>query len=497
MTVAGIENSGQKAYGSAPTGHLEMKCFPTSKKYDSHRPVKAIIVGAGIGGTTAALLLSRKVKNITIDVYDRFANIVRYLGLSSQCVSDEVKREEHGHPISTQASPVMYAYQLSFAPNTQWFEYYPKDSEIQKCHQDTVKSFGLFDRFHLQHEVLRATWLEHEHLWSYHVRDLKNNSHTHSADFLVSSQGQINVPNLPAIKGHGTKFQGEVIHTARWRPEVELTGKRVAGIGNGASGQQLVPNILPQVANIDHYVRTKTWMTATFARDLYEVTADVPGGPKFTKEELNLFQSDPKAYLEFRRKLELRLHHPPGTDVLGSEANQILRRTIIEIMLHRIRGDEQLLARILPDYAPGCKRLTPAPGYLEALVGPKVDYVTDPIVRVDGTGIWTSDKVHREVDVIIAARGNARGGTIPLQIEITSTFIAKAIRKVQSQLYSALHPSENVAPDFNNIVAGHFENKVAMDKCNTWFRQAPGRSRVLVTWPGSYHHRASILRDPQ
>ncbi|KAJ4294315.1 hypothetical protein N0V90_008005 [Kalmusia sp. IMI 367209] len=537
-TEGPVVNGDHKQAQNSSYGRPETKYFPVQKNYDRDRPVKVIIVGAGIGGTTAALLLSRKVKNITIDVYDRLPKIG---GTWAANVYPGVRCDVPSH-----------AYQLSFAPNTQWSEYYPKGSEIQKYYENTVKVFGLFERFHLQHEILKATWLERDNIWSVDIQNLDTGEiQTQTADFFVSSQGRISVPKYPDIEGLETRFRGEVIHTARWKDGIELTGKRVAVIGNGASGQQLVPNILSQVERIDHYVRNKTWVTATFAKDLYEATAEAPGGPKFTSEELNLFRADPKTYLGFRRKLELKLHRPPGADVLGSEANQTLRDAIIETMLRRIGGDKEFLAKVLPDYAPGCKRLTPAPGYLEALVGPKVEYVTDAIVRADETGLWAADGVHRAVDVIITAtgfeggfttrfpviglggidlkekwsrdgnigypstylgvmapgfpnyftvlqaQGNARGGTVPLQIEIASTFIAKAIRKVQSESYIALYPSEDAATEFNDIVAGYFDDKVTMDKCNSWFKQAPGRSRVLIAWPGTYHHRAGILRNPR
>jgi hypothetical protein len=98
---------------------------------------------------------------------------------------------------------------------------------------------------------------------------------------------------------------------------------------------------------------------------------------------------------------------------------------------------------------------------------------------------------------ILQAQGNARGGTVPVQCEISATFIAKAIRKVQSQAYVALHPSEEAATEFNDIVAGFFDNKVVNDKCNSWFKQNAGHSRNLIAWPGSFHHRADVLRDPR
>jgi cation diffusion facilitator CzcD-associated flavoprotein CzcO len=266
-----------------------------------------------------------------------------------------------------------------------------------------------------------------------------------------------------------TKFQGEVIHTAQWEGSTNLSGKRVAVIGNGASGQQIVPNILSDVQRIDHYVRTKTWVTATFAKDLHEATADAPGGPKFSKEELELFKTDPKAYLEFRRALELKFHYKAGADVLGSKENHALRERIIETMLRRIGGDDAFLAKILPDYAPGCKRLTPAPGYLEALINPKVDFVTEEIVDVDETGIWTRDGKHREVNTIITATGFENG--------FTTRFPVVGLGGVDLKEKWSLHGEIGYPESYLGIMAPGFPNYFTILQVGHFYA---GSSRFII-----------------
>jgi hypothetical protein len=113
------------------------------------------------------------------------------------------------------------------------------------------------------------------------------------------------------------------------------------------------------------------------------------------------------------------------------------------------------------------------------------------------------------------AQGNGQGGTVPLQAEITATYIAKAIRKIQTQSYSSLNPTIAATNDFNDIVSGYFENKVTTDTCNSWFKPVKqhiinspaneakaanlsvNEQRVVIAWPGSGHHRNDILRDPR
>ncbi|KAJ4319198.1 hypothetical protein N0V84_006480 [Fusarium piperis] len=490
--------------------------FPNPDPWNPHRPVKVIITGAGIGGVASSVLISRKVPNASISVYDRLDKI------------------------------------LSFEPNTDWSEYYPKGAEIQQYYERVVAKHGLTENFHLKHEVLKASWLTDSSQWEVTIKNLESGEvFSDRADFFISSQGRISKPKTPNIPGLFDTYKGQVVHTARWPKDFDHK-KRLAVIGNGASAQQLIPNIINDVHHIDHYVRTKTWVTPTFAGDLFVATADKPGGPEYSKEEREKFVNDPKSYLEHRRAFELKFHNlQRGGDILGSQANQNLRDRITKVMLERLGGDEEWLRKVIPDYAPGCKRLTPAPGYLEALRNPKLDYITNKILRVEAEGIVTEDGNLHKVDAIITAtgfedgfttrfpvigkdgvdlrekwstsgeigypetyfgvmapgypnyftvlqaQGNARGGTVPLQIEITATYIAKCIRKIQSQSYTSLNPREDATRDFNDIVNGFFTNRVTSDKCASWFKQGPGSTRVLIAWPGTYHHRADILRDPR
>lgn len=368
----------------------------------------------------------------------------------------------------------------------------------------------------------------------------------------MNCQGRISKPKFPDIPDLDA-YKGPLIHTARWPADFDLTDKTVAVIGAGASAAQLIPNIAPKVKKIVNFVRSKTWVSPTFIKDILEASSDAPGGPTYSEEQLATFRDDPSAYLEHRREFELRFQTRAvkGADKLGSKQNAALREHVIATMRQRLGGDEEWLQRLLPDYAPGCKRLTPAPGYLETLRGPKVDYITERITQLTPTGVRTADGTERDVDAVILAtgfepsfttafpvigksgvdlrekwspsgdigypetylgimapgfpnyffvlqaQGNARGGTVPLHIETSAVFIAKAIRKIQSQSYAALDAKEEAAQDFNDLVGGFFENGVTGDSCTSWFKSEAGPSRILIAWPGSYHHRAGILRDPR
>ncbi len=83
------------------------------------------------------------------------------------------------------------------------------------------------------------------------------------------------------------------------------------------------------------------------------------------------------------------------------------------------------------------------------------------------------------------------GGTVPLHCELSATFIAKAIRKVQSQGYQSICPSQEATADFNEFVEQYFEDKVLGDSCNSWLKAAQGKSRTLFGWPGTGHESLS------
>jgi cation diffusion facilitator CzcD-associated flavoprotein CzcO len=259
----------------------------------------------------------------------------------------------------------------------------------------------------LEHEVQGARWIPRDAQWEVDVKDLKSGeTTTHRADFFVSAQGRIDVPKIPAIPGLLETFKGDVIHTARWPGGYSVKGKRVAVIGNGASGIQILPNIHSDVEHLDHYVRSKIWVYSTFTKNLFSATAEQPGGHQYTDEERALFRQDPQAHLEHRRNFDKNFHGVVnGSDILGSAANAEVRERVTKTMLERLGGDEEWLQRILPDFAPGCKRPTPAPGYLEALRSPKTSYIDTKIVRADETGLVTEDGTHRPVDTVICATG--------------------------------------------------------------------------------------------
>lgn len=416
-----------------------------------------------------------------------------------------------------------------------------------------ARKHGVDKHLKLSTTVTRAAWIADKSQWQVDVFEKDTGStYTVYADFLVSATGRLNNAKLPDIPGL-ERFSGPLMHTGHWDKSVLLEDKRIAVIGNGASGMQIVPALMPRVKHIVHFARTRNWVSPAFNNGLTALAAKNgnPGGHEFSEDQRRAFEQDSAAYLEYRRGLDATFHRGLAAMYKDSEASAKLRAELTALMSERVDHDRELLARLIPEYAPICKRLTPAPGYLEALRNPQVDYVTEAISEVQEHSIITRDGESHEVDAIITAtgfpdssvpdfpvvgrdgrtiqeiwgkdgcvgyprsyfgimtpnfpnyffvlqtQGTAFGGTVPLQCEQTATYIAQCIRKIQAQSYASLEPTEEATRDFDAVVEGWFADKTTIDTCNSWWKQGSGPSRVLIAWPGSGHHKWDISRFPR
>jgi len=306
----------------------------------------------------------------------------------------------------------------------------------------------------------------------------------------------------------------------------------VAIIGNGASGIQILPSIQPAVAGIDHYVRSKTWIATSWVGD--ERTFE---SQQLTEEQLASFK-DPEMYLHYRKSQEEKYWRGFRNVFRSSDLNIQIQHDSIKIMEKRLSAKPELLPKILPDFPPGCRHLTPGPGYLEALCANNVNYIDTPIEIFTPTGIKTSDGVHREVDAVFCATGAnidgvprfdiiARGvdireawapggkwgfpytyqglatprypnllwilgahgaspsGTTPHAVEIQLTYFAKPLRKVSSQGIKAVEPLTEAADDSIEFANSFFETTVFTENCKSWANSGNSGSFIHAYWPGS------------
>ena len=207
---------------------------------------------------------------------------------------------------------------------------------------------------------------------------------------MVSAVGPLTEPALPDIDGLD-EFEGEIFHSARWNHDFDLTGKRVAVIGTGASAIQIVPELAKTVRQLHVYQRTAPWVLPRFDRDYTTAErlafAHVPGYQRLIRSAIYCSKELVGFALTYAPKMLVPV--------------QKLAKRHIE----RAIGDPRLRAKVTPRWQIGCKRILMSNTYYPALAQPHVDVVTDRIAAVRPNAIVTADGSVREVDAIVVATG--------------------------------------------------------------------------------------------
>lgn len=435
-------------------------------------------------------------------------------------------------------------YQSTFAPNTQWSEQFATGSEIREYWQGLARKYNVYDRCKLSTKVEELAWDEKESAWTLWIRDLETNETImEKADFVLPAIGRFNAWKLPDIPGI-SEYKGHLRHASNWDPSLDVSGKSVAVIGNGASGIQLVSNIQRLVGRLDHYARHKTWIAASWAGD--ERTFE---SQPISDEQKRSFD-DPQTYLDFRKKLEDKYWRRFGGLWRGSAANIEAQKNFTENMKKRLSKKPELLDKMIPDFSANCRRPTPGPGYLEAISEDNVHYIQTPIKRITETGIETTDGTTRDVDAILCAtganidmappfpirangvdlaaawksdgeytfpytyfglatpgfpnllfvhgaHGTGASGTIPQAVEVQLTYYAKVLRKVAREGIRTITPSKKAADDFVDYSDAFFAKTVLSDNCSSWYNSGRPGSRIHGLWPGSGMHITAVRREPR
>ena len=296
-------------------------------------------------------------------------------------------------------------YCYSFAPNDHWSEFFARQPELQQYFERCMHEFGVADHVRFDTEVVGARWDECSCRWSVELRGPGGRRRTLEADALISAVGQLNRPKLPDIPGRDT-FAGTAMHSAHWVEGTELAGKRVAVVGTGASAFQIVPTIAGEVAGLTVFQRSAPWM---FPNPHYH--DQVAPGAAWAFEHLP-FYGRWYRFLLFWPACDgglpaMRIDPDwPDQSRSVSALNDAARQVFTQWMADQIGDDDELLAKVVPDYVCLGKRTLQDNGsWLGALVRDDVELVTDPIARISEHGVVTACGDEYPVDVIVYATG--------------------------------------------------------------------------------------------
>ena len=296
-------------------------------------------------------------------------------------------------------------YCYSFEPNNDWTHFFAEQSELQR----------LFHQGDGQARPDRAGAVEHRGRLGRMERRRRHVEHRAAqrrragealrARAVITAVGQLNRPYIPQFEGAET-FEGPSFHSAAWDHSVDLTGKRVALIGAGASGFQIAPAIAPEVQQLNVFQRTAQWM---FPNAMYH--DEVGDGVRWAMRHVPF-------YGRWYRFLVLWPGSDKGLDAAQgdpnyadqdyavSDINAAARMMFSQWITSQVGEDSELLAKVMPDYpATGKRTLQDNGSWLQTLRRDNVELVRTPITRITPGGVVTEDGATYDADVIVYATG--------------------------------------------------------------------------------------------
>ncbi len=295
-----------------------------------------------------------------------------------------------------------FSYQFSFEQRPDWSRTYAHGHELKSYAEHCADKYGITSKIRFNTQVEAATFDDEQDLWRL---DLDSGEQI-TARFLINAGGVLTTPKLPDIAGVDS-FHGVTIHTARWDHSQDLSGKRVAIIGTGASAVQVIPEIATKVEHLTVYQRTPIWCFPKFDVPLPRVARwamRIPGGMALQRllSQIYVELTFPLSAQYFTTfKLAKRA---------GVAGKGYLRRQV---------DDPVVREKLTPQYAVGCKRPAFHNTYLSAFNRDNVELVTEPIDKITPSGVATVEGDLREVDVLILATGFKVMDVDSLTYEIT------------------------------------------------------------------------------
>lgn len=338
--------------------------------------------------------MSERTHHHVIVVGTGFAGLGMAIRLRQQGMTDFVVLEragdvggtwrDNGYPGCACDVP-SHLYSFSFELNPSWSRSFSSQQEIWAYLQRCTDSYGVRPHIRFHHEVLDAAWDHTRCRWR-----VRTNHGELTSDVLVTGTGALSDPSIPDIPGLKS-FQGAVFHSAQWDHDYDLTGKRVAVVGTGASAVQFVPQIQPAAAELTVFQRTPPWILPRNDRDNSDL-------------ERRLYRRVPG----LQRLVRSGIYWARELSVPGFTRNPRLLKVAELIARRHLRRqvpDPALRAKLTPGYTIGCKRILLSDDYLPALARSNVDVVTAGLAEVGPDWVRAADGTRKDVDAIIFGTG--------------------------------------------------------------------------------------------
>lgn len=334
------------------------------------REPRIVIIGAGVSGIASAVTLLRNGFRDFV-ILEKGSDVGgvwhwnRYPGLTCDVPSQ--------------------LYQFGFAPKPDWSHIFAPGPEIQRYLADVADRFELRSHLRVNAEVVAAEFIGPG--WRVETGD----GTVYDADFVIAATGVLHHPAMPDIPGLD-EFTGDVVHTARWDDTLPTAGRRIAVVGTGSTGVQVVSALQPEAKQLTHFVRSPQWVIWAPMQlpQPAVVGAVLDRLPQVNQALYQVGMTGAKLF----------------TDVVTRPSWR--RRAVQEFARFSLRAqvwDSDMRERLTPDYQPLCKRQVLSGTYYRALRARNAELVSTGIEAVTPTGIRTADGRHHEVDLIVFATG--------------------------------------------------------------------------------------------
>ncbi len=460
--------------------------------------LRVVIIGAGFGGLGVARAL-REQGCTDLTILER-----------ADDVGGVWRDNTYPNAACDVPSPL---YSWSWAPNPRWSRRYGTQPEILEYLRAAAREHGLLDHVRLRTEVTAATYDEASATWRVETAA----GETLEADLLVSAVGQLSNPALPAVPGH---FDGPAFHSAQWRHDVDLDGKRVAVVGTGASAVQFVPGIVDRVGSMTVFQRSAPYVLPKPDQE-------------YKAHHHRLFERVPAALRAERRAVFWLTERFNGALAGDSPATRPLMAVIRGVWRAHLRAtvkNPALRRALVPDYPLGCKRVLFSNEWYPALAREHVEVVPEAVTGLEPDGVRTADgRLHR-ADVLIWGTGFAateflapmkvtgRGGrdlhehwsdgarahlgmTVPgfpnlfciygpntnlggssiiAMMEAQAGYIAQVARRLADEGLRTAEPRAAAADAYDREMQSRLATS-AWAGCSSWYVDGP---RITTNWPG-------------
>jgi cation diffusion facilitator CzcD-associated flavoprotein CzcO len=409
-----------------------------------------------------------------------------------------------------------HLYSFSFSPNPDWHHSFSRQPQILDYLRGIARDYGVLPHVRLRTAMTAARWDDATSLWT-----IETERGSLTADRLISAMGPLSAPSIPVIPGIES-FEGTTFHSAQWNHDHDLSGKRVAVIGTGASAIQFVPHVQKAAGQMTLYQRTAPWVLPrrdrrypTWQRRLNRI---LPAVQRTVRAQMYLFREF--VFIGFRKPKILARLERVGIRHMHSQVS-----------------DPALRAKLTPHFRLGCKRILASNDYYPALAADNAEVVTDSIVEVlpraivteapDGTRtehptdtiiygtgfrvteppaadiIWGSGG-HRLADLWSAEGMSALHGltiagfpnlyflvgpntglghnSIVLMIEAQVRYVVDLLAKAERAGLGVVEPRSSVQKAYNVELQHKLEGTVwDVGGCQSWYLDKQGRNTTL--WP--------------